>query len=108
MAETFDMRRLREAVRAGSIEWQRHALERMAEREIPQAAVRAAILRGERVEEYLEAYPLPAALFLGSFGGRPLHVVAAVDVAIPRVYVITAYEPTLDHFEPDFRTRRRR
>jgi hypothetical protein len=107
VAEKLDARRLRAAVKAGRIEWQRHALERMAERNIPQAAVKAALLKADRIEEYPDAYPLPAALFLGRFGERPLHVVAAVDVGAPKVYVVTAYEPTLQHFEPDFRKRRK-
>ena len=106
MADKVDIHRLRAAVKAGSIEWQRHALERMAERNIPQAAVKAALLKADRIEDYADAYPLPAALFLDRFGERPLHVVAAVDVETSKVYVITAYEPTLEHFEPDFRRRK--
>jgi hypothetical protein len=37
-----------------------------------------------------------------------LHVVAALEEPIPRVYIITAYEPDLEHFENDFRTRRKK
>lgn len=40
-------------------------------------------------------------------GGKPLHVVVALNELAPRLFIITAYEPDLDHFEPDFRTRRR-
>ncbi len=107
MAESLDTRRLHAAVKAGRIEWQRHALERMAERDIPQAAVKAALLKADRIEDYPDAYPLPAALFLDRFEERPLHVVAAVDVGASKAYVITAYEPTLQTFEPDFRRRRK-
>jgi hypothetical protein len=39
--------------------------------------------------------------------GRPLHVVAAFDMANRTVAIITTYEPTVEYFEADFRTRRR-
>ena len=40
-------------------------------------------------------------------GQQPLHVVAAVDVEAGIGYVITAYRPDLEHFEADYKTRRR-
>jgi len=72
------------------------------------AEVKEALLHGEQIEDYPEDYPLPSALFLGTVEGRPLHVVAAYDGGIDMAYIITAYEPSLDHFEPDWRTRRRK
>lgn len=108
MAQSLDLEALRKVVRAGRIQWQRHALERMAERGIATADVKRVLAEGERIEDYPDAYPLPAALLLGECGDRPLHVVVALDGAAETAYVITAYEPTLEHFEPDFRTRKRR
>ena len=49
----------------------------------------------------------PSALFLGYNDFVPLHVVAAFDEEQGKVYVITAYEPSLEIFEPDFRTKRK-
>jgi len=43
---------------------------------------------------------------LGYVCGKPLHVVAAYDEKSSRVFVITAYEPALEIFEADYRTRR--
>ena len=83
MRESPDIGNLRAAVESGRMEWQRHALERMAERHIPRAAVTAALLKGERIEDYPDAYPLPAALFPGMFGQRPLHVLSAFGEPIP-------------------------
>ena len=40
--------------------------------------------------------------------GRPVHVVASYDAAERFAYVITVYEPDLEHFEADFRTRKKR
>ena len=69
-------------------------------------AVLAGVLAAGAVIIPCDSKHLPAALFLDRFGERPLHVVAAVDVETSKVYVITAYEPTLEHFEPDFRRRK--
>jgi hypothetical protein len=63
---------------------------------------------GECIEDYPDDYPFPSGLFFGWHGDKPLHVVAALEEPIPRVYIITAYEPDLEHFENDFRTRRKK
>ncbi len=79
----------------------------MAERGVTTVDVRGVLAEGQRIEDYPDAYPVPSAMFLGWRGKRPLHVVAALDAATATAYVITAYEPTTEHFEPDFRTRKR-
>ncbi len=99
--------RLAKAVLNDAIEWRKHALQRMLERNISRADAREVILHGEVIEDYPADKPFPSALFFKSVGGRPLHVVVAFDSNGEKAYVITAYEPTLDKFEPDFRTRRR-
>lgn len=98
---------LRAAIAAGNIEWRKHVLEKLAERGILQQTVREVLLNGERIRDYLEDKPFPSALFMGYVGGRPLHVVAACDETAGRVFVVTAYEPSLDVFEPDYRTKRK-
>jgi len=108
MGRSLDIGDLRLAVRAGRIEWQRHALERMAERGIARQQVKAVLLEGERIEDYPDTYPMAAALFFGGPAGRALHVVGALDAAAQTAYVITAYEPTKEHFGTDLRTRRKR
>jgi hypothetical protein len=79
----------------------------MMERGIARAQVLEVLLHGERIEDYPEDWPLPSGLFLGWIGQRPLHVVAALNSANETVAIITAYEPTLEHFEADLRTRRK-
>jgi len=102
----FNLEAIRFAIRRGRIEWQSHALERMAQRGILRAEVKEVLLKGEIIEEYPKDYPLPSALFLGRAKGRPLHAVAAFNSESGVVYIITAYEPGLDRFEPDLKTRR--
>ncbi len=90
-----------------NVEWQRHALERMAERDISRDDVLRVLLIGECMENYPETKPFPSFLFLGEINARPLHVVAACDVLEERLFIITAYEPDLQHFEPGFKIRRK-
>jgi hypothetical protein len=103
----FDLAVFREAIAAGRIEWRKHVLQKLAERGIPQQAVRDVLLQGGRIREYTDDKPFPSALFLGYVSGRPLHVVAACDETSRKVFVITAYEPSLEIFEADYRTKRK-
>ena len=103
----LDLEKLRKAVRNGTIEWRKHTLQRMAERGISQEVILSVLLSGERIRDYADDKPFASALFLGYDGNRPVHIVAAVDETVPRAFIITVYEPTLDVFESDFRTRRK-
>ncbi len=99
---------MRQAVRGGRFEWRKHALTRMAERNISQSAILEVVACGEAVEEYERDRPFPSILLYAAVGGRPLHVVAAYDSEQDRAFIITAYEPSPEEFELDFRTRRSR
>jgi len=103
----FDLVVFREAVAGGRIGWRKHVLQRLAERGIPQQAVREVLLQGELIREYADDKPFASALFLGYASGVRLHVVAACDEANRQAFVITAYEPSLDIFEADYRTKRK-
>ena len=94
------------AVENGNIEWQRHALEKIFEREISRKIVKEVLLSGEIIEDYPNSKPYPSALFLGLINDKPFHVVAAFDNESGYCFIITAYKPDLEHFEPDFKTRR--
>jgi Domain of unknown function (DUF4258) len=96
--------RLRAALKYGNVGWERHVLERLVSRDISRSTVLNILRSGECIEDY----PFPSGLFFGWHGAKPLHVVAALEETSPRVYIITAYEPDLEHFENDFRTRRKK
>lgn len=97
---------LQTAIRSGRIEWRKHSLQRLAERGILQKEALEVLLSGELIENYPTDTPYPSALFLAFPAGRPLHVVAAYDESDQRVYIITAYQPALELFEADYKTRR--
>jgi hypothetical protein len=103
----LDLATLRAAVREGRLEWRKHVLQKLAERSISQDTVVRVLLEGERIRDYSGDRPFPSALFLGYTGSKPFHVVAACDDANSRVFIITAYEPRLDVFESDYRTRKK-
>jgi hypothetical protein len=101
----LDLNRLRAFASQKKIIWKRHALERMLERGLSRAVVFQVIAHGELIEDYSEDRPSPTGLLLGWHGNRPVHIVATIEEDVAGI--ITVYEPTTEHFESDFRTRRK-
>jgi Domain of unknown function (DUF4258) len=85
-----------------------HARQSMFTRSISDECVEHILQHGEAIEDYPHAFPFPAKLLLGRCNGRLIHVVAAENRDEQQVIVITAYEPTIDKWEPDMKTRRKR
>ncbi len=96
-----------DVIQQGRIEWSAHALRRMLEQRISRAAVKHIICRGEVIENYPDDTPFPSGLFFGIWQNKPVHVVIAYDSANQKVFLITAYWPDEEHFEADFKTRRK-
>jgi hypothetical protein len=107
MKGEFDIAALRVAATEGRVHWHQHALERVLERGISLAEVLGTIINGEVIDVYPDDRPYPSGLIL-STDAEPLHVVASADTTVKVCHVITAYRPDLEHFEPGFRTRRKR
>ena len=84
-----------------------HARQSMFTRSISDECVEHILHNGEVIEDYPHAFPFPAKLLLGHCSDRPVHVVAAEDSNKQLIIVITAYEPTLNKWEPDMKTRRK-
>ncbi|HHT9120770.1 MAG TPA: DUF4258 domain-containing protein [Candidatus Hypogeohydataceae bacterium YC41] len=103
----MDLEKLRRCIREGQYQWRKHTLLRLAQREISQDIILEVVDKGEIIEDYPEDKPFPSCLILGWVQGRPYHVVIALDLEGFMAYIITAYEPSLDKFEPDFKSRRK-
>jgi hypothetical protein len=99
---------IRRAFAAGRIRWRQHALERMLARGITRVHVSAVVASGHVIEEYTSDRPYPACLVHEELQGRPLHVVIAYNKRGGTAYVITAYQPDEQHFQSDFKTRKKR
>lgn len=104
----MDKNKLKEAVQKGNIEWRKHALQRMLEREITIEDVKNTITTGEIIETYENTKPFPSFLFFKLVNNRPLHTLAAFDSKQNKIFMITAYEPNLKIFESDYKTRRKK
>ena len=96
------------AVQKKQVEWSVHALRRMLERGISRDAVLHTVCNGELIESYPDDRPFPSALLFGNWDHQPLHVVAAYNPSDQKVFVISAYRPDAEHFEEDFKTRRKK
>jgi len=100
--------RVREAA-AKQILFLPHAVSQMnsPDRMISTQEVRAVVFRGALIENYPEDLRGHSCLMLGwGEGDRPLHVVCAPKPDY--LAVITTYLPSLEQWEPDWRTRRKR
>jgi len=84
----------------------KHCQMRLEKRQVLISDAEYAIMHGEIIETYPEDFPFSSCLiFCVLRSGKPLHVVCSVGDGL--LYLITAYYPTLDKFEPDHRTRRK-
>ena len=86
---------------SGAIEWTVHAGQRILQRGITRQEVKEAIMTGEVIEDYPDDYPYPSCLLLGS---NRLHVVCGIGEG--RLWIITAYWPSLDKWKSDLKTRK--
>ena len=82
-----------------------HVMERIRERGIKYQEIKDAILNGQIIERYENDYPYPSCLILGYTINRTvLHVVAGSNGT--ELWIITAYYPSPDKWESDFKTRK--
>ena len=96
---------MRALCRDETIKVTKHFTDRLNERNIDYEDVISAVISEEIVEEYPTAYPHPCLLILYLMdGNKPLHIVAGTDGNY--LWLITAYYPTLDKWENDYKTRK--
>jgi hypothetical protein len=65
----MDLDRLRRAVRRERFIWRKHALVRIAERNLRQSDILGVLAQGEIIEEYSGNRPFPSALLFGTVRG---------------------------------------
>lgn len=90
---------------AGKIIFRTHAIKRMFQRCVDEKDVRSVLETGEIIEVYSDDTPYPSRLVMGWLEKRPIHVVAADNLADNETIVITVYEPGQDKWSPDFKRR---
>ncbi len=92
---------LKKLCQDGKVEWTNHVAQRLLQRGITRQEVKQAILTGEIIENYPDDYPYPSCLILG---GNHIHVVCGIGEG--RLWIITAYRPSLEKWESDLKTRK--
>ena len=89
-----------------TINYSRHAFERMFERAITPEVVEKIIAQGEVIANYLDDSPYPSALVLGFDQNRPIHLVLAQNQETGACYVVTVYVPDPSLWSESFKQRR--
>lgn len=103
----IDIEQLRTLNTAEHIAITEHARQRLVERGIFVNDIIRCIDTGEIIKQYEDDKPFPSCLILGAaVDGEYIHVVASHDSEW--IYLITAYHPDVDIWEPDFKTRKER
>lgn len=101
----MDLQNIQKLFQARSIKWSTHCLTRMQERDITREDVLSCIAGGEIIENYPDDYPFPSCLIFGhTVEGKVLHTVVGTDGNT--AYIITAYYPSMEKFQPDMKTRK--
>lgn len=98
-----DINELRAICAKKAIRPTRHALVRLFQRNISLADVEYTIENGEIIEQYPDDMPEPSCLVL-SYKPYPIHVVCSI--VEDEIWLVTAYRPDIDKWEPDMKTRK--
>ena len=97
--------KIQKRVKAGNYRFTIHAFERCVERNISPEQLKSAILGGEIIENYPNDKYGPTCLICGVIReGKILHVQCSMEP----VWIVTAYDPTLNPEEWDKEYKRRR
>ena len=103
----INIEKLRTLNQAEHIAITEHARRRLVERGISVNDIIRCIGTGEIIIQYEDDKPFPSCLILGAtIGGKYIHVVASHDSEW--IYLITAYHPDANVWEPGFKTRKER
>lgn len=83
-----------------------HIRGRMQGKNISMFDIINGISTGEFIEDYPKAYPYPACLILGYTNNKPIHI--CIGIGSKSGIFITAYWPSLDKWECDYKTRKKK
>ncbi|MDO5112417.1 MAG: DUF4258 domain-containing protein [Clostridia bacterium] len=104
MRHTISIEEIRSLCDSGSIVWSEHCGTRMRGRKIKRADVLCCVQNGEIIEDY-PADIAPSCLIFGlSTAENILHAVCGIKD--DTVHMITAYYPSKDKWEDDYKTRK--
>jgi len=99
---------IKSCIRDRRIRWTYHVNMRLKGRFISRETILSSVESYEIIEEYPKDKYLPSYLVYAKDKGQVIHIHIATDIENDSVTIITSYRPTLDKWEKDFRTRRKK
>ena len=90
------------------IKWSRHALAELASEPVSVVDVEVALEQAQVIEDYPHLYRyLPDCLILAFVSaGWPIHCVIALNEPQDYVLIVTIYQPDVEEWEDDWKTRK--
>ena len=101
------LRFIKSCIKRRRIRWTYHVNMRLKGRFILRDAILGSTDTHEIIEEYPKDKYLPSYLVYAEYQGQVVHIQIATDLKDDSVIIVTAYKPTLDKWEKDFKTRRK-
>lgn len=103
--EILNIEKIRNCILKREVNWTKHCLNRINQRNILLSDIKFAINNGRIIEYYYEDYPYPSCLILGKDkNNKIIHIVCGISKEI--VYMITAYYPDTDKWENNMKRRK--
>ena len=88
------------------LRWTYHVNMRLKGRFIQRNAILSSSDSYEIIEEYPKDKYLPSFLVYTEYQGQIIHIQIATDLENDSITIVTAYKPSPDKWESDFKTRR--
>lgn len=101
-----DLEFIKNCIRSRRVYWTYHVNMRLKGRFIPREAILTSVDSYEIIEEYPQDKYFPSYLVYTVYTDEIIHVQMAVDTDSGYITIVTAYKPSLDKWENDFKTRR--
>ena len=103
--ELLNIEKIKDYIVKRKINWTKHCLNRINQRDILISDIKKAINNGKIIEYYYEDYPYPSCLIMGkSKDNRIIHIVCGMSEDL--LYMVTAYYPKIDKWENNMQNRR--
>ena len=97
-----------ECVRKDNFRFTQHATIQRISREIKTKEIKYALLNGEIIERNPKDKPYPSCLILGYLkSGDPIHIKCSKGIKVPKLRIVTVYEPS-EEWEKDYKTRKKK
>ena len=97
---------IKSCIKRRKIRWTYHVNMRLKGRSIQREAVLSLVDTYEIIEEYPKDKYLASYLIYAEYENRIIHIQIAVDLENDSVTIVTAYKPTPEKWEKNFKTRR--